>query len=37
MISNPTSNKVTLKPLVDVDMPESAEIFAIPVSENWGF
>ena len=37
MISNPTNKKVTLKKLVDVDMPESAEIFAIPVSKNWGF
>lgn len=36
MIANPSSNKVTIKPLADVDMPESAEIFAIPVSENWG-
>ena len=36
MISNPKSNKVTLKPLADVDMPESAEIFAIPVSDDWG-
>lgn len=36
MIKDPKSNKVTLKPLADVDMPEGAEIFAIPVSENWG-
>lgn len=37
MIANPKSNKVTLKPLSNnVDMPESAEIFAIPVSEDWG-
>jgi hypothetical protein len=36
MIANPKSNKVTLKPLADVDMPDSAEIFAIPVSEDWG-
>ena len=36
MIANPKSNKVTLKPLADVDMPESAEIFAIPVSDDWG-
>lgn len=37
MISNPRSNKVTLKPLADVDMPQDAEIFSIPVSDNWGF
>jgi len=36
VIANPKSNKVTLKPLADVDMPESAEIFAIPVSDDWG-
>ena len=36
MIENPTSNKVTLKPLADVDMPESAEIFCIPVKDDWG-
>lgn len=37
MIATPKSNKVTLKPLADVDMPDSAEIFAIPVGEDWGF
>jgi hypothetical protein len=37
MIANPKSNKVTLKPLAnDVDMPDSAEIFAIPVVSDWG-
>lgn len=36
MIANPKSNKVTLKPLADVDMPASAEIFAIPVVDDWG-
>ena len=36
MINQPKSNKVTLKPLADVDMPEDAEIFSIPVSESWG-
>lgn len=36
MIANPKSPKVTLKSLADVDMPDSAEIFAIPVSESWG-
>lgn len=36
MLENPKSNKVTLKPLPDVDMPADAEIFAIPVDESWG-
>lgn len=37
MIANPKSNKVTIKPLSNnVDMPESAEIFSIPVGEDWG-
>lgn len=36
VIKNPKSNKVTLKPLADVDMPADAEIFSIPVDENWG-
>lgn len=36
VIQNPKSNKVTLKPLADVDMPADAEIFSVPVSENWG-
>ena len=37
MVDSPNSNKVTLKPLKNsVDMPESAEIFSIPVSEDWG-
>lgn len=36
MLQNPKSNKVTLKPMPDVDMPSDAEIFAVPVEENWG-
>ena len=36
MIKSPKSNKVTLKKLDDVDMPESSEIFSIPVSDDWG-
>ena len=36
MIENPSSNKVTLKLIADVDMPESAEIFCIPVKDDWG-
>jgi hypothetical protein len=36
VIKNPKSGKVTLKPLADVDMPADAEIFAIPVADDWG-
>ena len=36
MIKEPKSSKVTLKTLPDVDMPQDAEIFAIPVDEDWG-
>jgi hypothetical protein len=36
MISSPKSNKVTLKPLADVDLPEGSELFAIPVPNDWG-
>jgi len=36
MIKTPKSNKVTLKPLADVDMPADAEIFSIPVESEWG-
>lgn len=36
VIKNPKSNKVILKPLADVDMPESAEIFCVPVDGEWG-
>lgn len=36
VIKNPKSNKVTLKPLADVDMPYEAELFSIPVDNDWG-
>ena len=36
VIKNPKSNKVTLRPLADVDMPADSEIFAIPVPDDWG-
>jgi len=36
VIKNPKSNKVTLKQLADVDMPADAEIFSIPVENEWG-
>lgn len=36
MIADPKSNKVTLKPITDVDIPEASEIFTVPVPEDWG-
>ena len=34
MIEN--TKKADLRPIADVDLPEGAEIFCVPVSENWG-
>ena len=34
MIEN--TAKADLRPIADVDIPEDAEIFCVPVSENWG-
>ena len=37
VIANPKSSKVTLKPMPNgVDLPEGAEIFCVPVEDNWG-
>jgi hypothetical protein len=36
VIKNPWDSKVTLKPISDVDIPERAEIFCVPVHDNWG-
>lgn len=36
MIAQPKSSKVTLKPVPSVDIPEGAEIFCVPVSDDWG-
>ena len=36
MIKEPKSRNVTLKPISDVDIPEGAEIFCVPVAEDWG-
>jgi len=36
MIANPKSNKVTLRKISDVEIPEGAEIFCVPVAEDWG-
>lgn len=37
MIANPKSLKVTLKPLpTGVDIPQVAEVFCVPVGDEWG-
>ena len=37
VIANPKSSKVTLKPMPNgVDLPEGAEIFCVPVDDQWG-
>jgi hypothetical protein len=30
------TEKADLRPIADVDMPEGAEIFCVPVHDNWG-
>jgi hypothetical protein len=30
------TKKADLRPITDVDIPEDAEIFCVPVSESWG-
>lgn len=36
MIDSPERAKADLRPVADVDMPEGAEIFCVPVSNEWG-
>lgn len=37
VIANPKSERVIIKPMPNgVDLPEGAEIFCVPVSEDWG-
>jgi hypothetical protein len=37
VIANPQSSKVTIKPMPNgVDLPAGAEIFCVPVSDDWG-
>lgn len=36
VIETPKSKDVDLRRIADVDMPESAEIFCIPVADDWG-
>lgn len=36
MVANPKSKDVTLKPVANVDMPADAELFRVPVCDDWG-
>jgi len=36
MIENPKKAKADLRHIADVDLPEGAEIFCVPVSAEWG-
>jgi hypothetical protein len=36
MIDNPKKAKADLRPVADVDLPEGAEIFCVPVPAEWG-
>ena len=36
MIETPKKAKADLRPVADVDIPEGAEIFCVPVSDEWG-
>lgn len=36
MLENPKSEKVDLRPCADVEVPEDAVVFRVPVSEAWG-
>ena len=36
VIENPKKAKADIRPIVDVDIPDGAEIFCVPVAENWG-
>ncbi len=36
MVAQGKGPKVDLRPVADVDMPDGAEIFCVPVADNWG-
>jgi hypothetical protein len=36
MIDSPKKAKADLRPIADVDIPEGAEIFCVPVAAEWG-
>lgn len=37
LVKSPKEAKAVLKEISDVDLPKDAEIFRVPVSDNWGF
>jgi len=36
MICDPKKAKADLRPVADVDIPEGAEVFCVPVADKWG-
>lgn len=36
VISDPKSKKATIKPMADLDLPKDAELFRVPVPDDWG-
>lgn len=36
MIAEPKKAKADLRPIADVDIPAGAEVFCVPVSDDWG-
>jgi hypothetical protein len=36
MISDPKKAKADLRKIADVDIPEGAEVFCVPVADGWG-
>lgn len=36
MIADTKKAKADLRPIADVDMPAGAEVFSVPVSDDWG-
>jgi hypothetical protein len=36
MVADPKKSNADLRPCADVDLPEGAEIFRVPVSDSWG-
>ena len=36
LVADPKKAKADLRPVSDVDIPAGAEVFCVPVSENWG-
>ncbi len=36
MVTNPKKAKADLRPIPDVDIPAGAEVFCVPVPDDWG-